>query len=85
MQKRGETVFWLQTQVTLGQRSDPCAPLAGWRGARGWRRSNLWQMRRSAAVLAFVLMVAPPFQPRAPDHPQGFWPAEPGSTGFLAP
>ncbi len=54
-------------KVPLGERVEPCEPLAGWRGARCWRRSNLWQMRRSAAVLAFVLMVVPPssLAPRA--------------------
>jgi hypothetical protein len=45
---------------------------AGWRGARRWRRKNLWlTMESSAAVLAFVLMVSSPFQRREPGHPRG--------------
>ena len=34
-------------------------------------------MGRSAAVLACMLMIFPPFQQRVPSHPQGYWLAEP--------
>ena len=79
-------------QVVTKTAADPSAvfvfqsaiiqPLAGWRGPRRWRRNNLWQIRRSAAVLAFMLMIFPPFRRRVPCHPQGYWLAEPGSTDF---
>jgi hypothetical protein len=35
-----------------------------------------WQKGSSAAVLACVLMIVPPFQRRVPSHPQGYWLAE---------
>jgi hypothetical protein len=35
-------------------------------------RSNLWQIRRSAAVLAFVLMVSPPLGVAARATHRGF-------------